>query len=282
MILGLLVRAEYHWGYWVRTPFSSKFQASLPLPPPTTLVGALASSLVKRNLLRDLDGKTVSGEIIFVEIKTGKKRKVDFRSPASILDDALLNASAALSNGRRAFIMDDLNRYVTLLFQEKTQGRRYLPKYRTGAIYCSKIYYPSGIMDIAYLFDYSKLEKIIEGDPVKALIEAGWSIDRIGSKESIVTIRKVSCRKFDESMILRGSTKTRFYFPSRFGKVLEGDYYTEIFWRRGWGRYDEPIFEEYILPGSRSPVTSTEILVEAESYIKLDEDVVIVFPEIRR
>ena len=286
MILGLTVRAEYHWGYWIRTPFSSKLQATLPLPPPTTLLGALASYLAREGLLKDPSGKKISGEILSLEIKMKRRSRIDFRSPASILDDALITASAALSKDGKAFIMDDLNRYVTLLFQqripervyERRMPRRYLPKYRSGAIYCGKVYYPSGLIDVAYLFDYSKLEERIDGDPIPVLVEAGWNISRIGSKESLVTVRRVSYVELDESEVGRGKVRTRFYFPSRAGSVLEGESYTEVFWRRGWGRYDQPVFEEYLIPGSRNPIKSSEIVVDAEAYAKLDEDVTIVFP----
>jgi len=92
MILGLTVKAEYHWGYWIRTPFSSKLQATLPLPPPTTLLGALASYLAREGLLKDPSGKKISGEILSLEIKMKRRSRIDFRSPASILDDALITA----------------------------------------------------------------------------------------------------------------------------------------------------------------------------------------------
>ncbi|MEM2689995.1 MAG: type I-A CRISPR-associated protein Cas5a [Nitrososphaerota archaeon] len=292
MILGITIRAEFHWGYWIRVPFTSKAQPTLSLPPPTTLIGALASGLVKEGLIKDPEGKRVSGEIITTRVKTKSRRrdKIDFRSPASLLDEALIAASAALTNGRKAFMMDDLSKYVTLLFQEKIPEevdgekipRRYLPKYRAGAINCGKVYYPSGPIDIVFLFDAQRLEEIICDDPVRALIEASWSINRIGSKESLVIVRNVAFRKLEESDIAKGIVMTRFYFPSRAGRVLSGDYYTEVFWRRGWGRLDPPIFEEYIVPGSRSPVTSSNVIIDADAYIRLDGDTVIVFSNFQR
>jgi len=278
MILGLIVKAEYHWGYWIRVPFSSKLQLSFPLPPPTTLLGALTSGLVKEGFLRDLRGRKLFGEMFTISVRVGRKEITDFRSPASLLDDTLIAASAALSDGRYAFMMEDVNKYVTLLFQEKIKGRRYLPKYRGGAIYCGKVYYPSGPIDMAYLFDLAKLENVIDGDPAHALEVAAWDISRIGSKESLATVKRVSCVELNESDVGRGVVETMFYFPSRAGRVREGSFYTEVFWRRGWGRHDPPIFEEYVIPGSRSPVSTSEITVEAEAYINLGGGITLVFP----
>lgn len=285
MILALTLEAEYHWGYWVRVPFSSKFQASLPLPPPTTLLGALANGLIKDGFLRGPDGGKLVGEIFLVSMKKGR-RKIDFRSPASVLDDALITASAALAKGRTAFIIEDINKYVTLLLQQKVKEdvngrkipRRYLPKYRTGAIYCGKVYYPSGPIEVVYLFEFTELEKIVDGNPAHAIERAAWRISRIGSKESLVSIKKVSCMEFNESDINKGKVETRFYFPSKAGDVIEGTSYIEVFWRRGWGRHDPPAFEEYVIPGSRNPVSTNEITVDAEAYIELGDDITLVFP----
>jgi CRISPR-associated protein Cas5a/b/c len=287
MILGLTIKAEYHWGYWIRVPYSSKLQLSLPLPPPTTLLGALASGLVREGLLKGPNGERLSGELLITSIKVGRRGRVDFRSPASLLDDALITASAALSDKKYAFITEDVNRYVTLLFQEakipekvgeEMIPRRYLPKYRTGAICCGKVYYPSGPIEAVYLFDLAKLENIVDGDPAHALEIAAWNINRIGSKESLVTIKKVSCMELSKSDIGKGVVKTKFYFPSSAGRALSGPFYTEVFWRRGWGRLDPPIFEEYVIPGSRTPISSSEILVEAKVYIDLGDRVRLIFP----
>lgn len=287
MILGILIKAEYHWGYWIRTPFTSKIQTTIPIPPPTTIIGALTNYLAREGLLKDPNGGRVSGEIFRAIVEVQKRgRKIDLRSPASLLDGALIAASAALCEGRKAFIIDDINKYITLLFQEKIPEevhgekipRRYLPKYRAGAISCGKVYYPSGLIDIACIFDISKLERVVDDDPVRALVESAWNINRLGSKESLATVRDVSYVELDKSKIDKGRIKTRFYFPSRAGMVVHGDYYTETFWRRGWGRYDPPTFEEYIIPGSRNPVTSSEVTVDAETYVKLDENVIMVFP----
>jgi CRISPR-associated protein Cas5a/b/c len=286
MILGLIVKAEYHWGYWIRVPYSSKLQLSLPLPPPTTLLGALASGLVREGFLKSPNGGKLSGEMLITNIKVGRRGRVDLRSPASLLDDVLITASAALSNKRYAFITEDVNKYVTLLFQAKIMEkvgeervpRRYLPKYRTGAICCGKIYYPSGPIEAAYLFDLAKLENIVDGDPAHALEIAAWNISRIGSKESLVTIKKVSCIELSKSDISKGIAETKFYFPSSAGRALRDPFYTEVFWRRGWGRLDPPIFEEYVIPGSRTPISSSEIPVEAEAYVDLGDGVRLVFP----
>jgi CRISPR/Cas system-associated protein Cas5 (RAMP superfamily) len=84
--------------------------------------------------------------------------------------------------------------------------------------------------------------------------------------------------ELSKSDIGKGVIETKFYFPSSAGRALSSPFYTEVFWRRGWGRLDPPIFEEYVIPGSRTPISSSEILVEAKAYIDLGDRVRLIFP----
>jgi len=255
MFIALQVKVEFHWGYWIRRPGTSKYQGVVPIPPPTTLIGALTSSLAKTSKI------PVSGEVLRLHGK-------GIVSPAYLLEGSILASSCYLEG--IAYPWDDLNRYITLHFQAKTRdseeekeagGRRYLAKYRFGAIPCGKVYYPSGMMTISYIFSEEKLRNLMNNPEVE-LEEAAWEIQRIGSKESITTVKEVKIlTELDE--IQKGEEiKTKYYFPRRLGNPKSGEYYLERFWRLGWGRNLEAVFEEYLVPGTRIPVKSSEVTVE--------------------
>jgi len=262
-MIGLRLEARYHWGYWIRTPYTSKYQCSLLIPPPTTLIGALCCSLIREGVLR-YNGTRFCGEVLVEKRRSGGKRLV---SPSILLERALIAASAYLKG--RGVSYDDVGKYVTVLYQARTRfeeeekevgGRRYLMKYRSGAIQTGKIYYPSGEIVVLYVFDEEKIKNLVDGDPASALEEAGWRITRIGSKESIVSILDV--KVVDTEFLDEDTVRTKYYFPTDAAKRVNGSYYTETFWSGGWGRDVRAEYREFIVPGRRIPISSEEIEVE--------------------
>jgi CRISPR-associated protein Cas5 subtype I-A len=57
-MIGLKVMLVFHWGFWVRAPYTSRYQSSLSIPPPTTLLGALVNPLISLGYVK-LDGEVV-------------------------------------------------------------------------------------------------------------------------------------------------------------------------------------------------------------------------------
>jgi len=113
----LRIEGEFHWGFWSRYPGTSKVQSSLPLPPPTSLIGALAYSLYKLGFMKS------EGEMI---IRT-EGRKKDFLSPAILLENLIATSSIYfLGNG---FPFDDINKHITLHFQTTTVNYTISEKY---------------------------------------------------------------------------------------------------------------------------------------------------------
>jgi len=259
-MLALKIKAEYHWGFWIRSPGTSKYQSTTPIPPPTTLIGAIAFPLIKRGVLK-LNGRQIKGEVI-------KLKEGSISSPAAVLEKYVVCASAYFDNV--AVVWEDLSRYNTILFQETTKskedeilagGRRYLMKYRTGGLPVGKVFYPSGVLTIAFLIDKS-MGKIVDGNLENELEKTAWEMTRIGSKESIVSITDV--KLFEAELLKEREVKTKYYFPAILGHVVEGSgtHYTEMFWSGGWGREADTRFEEYVIPGSRTPIGSELITVE--------------------
>lgn len=266
-MLGIRIEGEYHWGYWVRVPGTSKQQSALHLPPPTTLIGALAFPLARDGLLKDAKNQNkITGETI-IDSRDGQAK---LKSVSSIFENAILGAAICLSG--KAIMWEDINKYTTLHFQTTTKdkpeekaagGRRYLEKYRTGAIYSGKVFYPKGKATVFYVVDENAISEAIQSPWERHLEEACWAISRIGSKESIFSVTKV-----DLSEILdKGgdSVETKLYFPTAAGEVKNyGKFYRLTFWRGGWGREHAPMFSEYIVPGSNSPISSEVISVKAK------------------
>jgi CRISPR-associated protein Cas5 subtype I-A len=136
--------------------------------------------------------------------------------------------------------------------------RRFLPKFRTGAIQVGKTYFP-GEFVAAYLLNEKRVTEVLAGD-LNKIVLAAWNITRIGSKESIVSINNVEllyAKKLEEKNV-----KTIFYFPKELSANISGNYYIETFWEGGWGRdyYRKPV--DYVIPGSKVPIESKEIEVE--------------------
>ncbi|MGQ9777920.1 MAG: type I-A CRISPR-associated protein Cas5a [Thermodesulfobacteriota bacterium] len=273
-MFGVKVEGRFHWGFWVRVPNTSKVQPSLPIPPPTTLVGALAYPLFRE--AQEL------GEVR--DVRENKKR-MGVRSSAYLLNEAVVGCAIYLAN--TAFSLEDSSKHNTLLFYRKSAGtaeekevggRRYLPKYRSGTIRTGKIIYPNGKAVIAYLLDLEKLSSVLEGKLKERVERAAWQISRVGSKESIFSVEKVEV--FDDVPQLTGTVETKFYFPTTAAKVkeeIETQYYYENFWKGGWGNLDDVEFVQYVVPGKKAPIESISIeAYEMKRAYKFGEEEVLI------
>lgn len=254
----LRIEVTMHWGFWTRSPDTSKFQSSFTIPPPTTLLGSLSADLIRRGAV-NLNGEKVSGESWPFEGVIS--------SPVAILEKAIPAATAYYEHGTRGFPHDDVSKLVTLHFHGKQleEGilRRRRARYRTGALPVGKIYAPSGKLVICYLLNESELEVLLGAKWKTEILFSAYNIDRIGSKESIVSIDEVE--PYDQLVPVREEIiETRFYFPMRHASPheLQGNYYTEYFWRGGWSREKSATFEQFLIPGQRSPIASETVRVK--------------------
>ncbi len=252
----LRITGTLHWGYSVKGIEVSKLQYSLRLPPPTTLIGALSYPLVRRGYVSD-----------------GGEMSKNFFSPAKELLDIVKHATFTLDEGY-GYYFEDINVYVTLHFQgtqkDKATGieRRYLPKYRRGAILNGKIYAPSVNYTIIYILDENVARQRFGKNWITAIEYAGWNITRIGSKESIVSPKKVDIIEMEE--LTTSYVKTSFYFPAHCAKEIseKSIYYRERFWKGGFGRKDKPELVDYIIPGTRNPIMRGDVWLELNEYCK--------------
>ncbi len=276
-MIGLKVRLVFHWGFWVRAPYTSRYQSSLSIPPPTTLIGALVNPLISLGYIK-LNGIDLDGEVVLLADKQA--------SPIAAFKDMILTASFYYDN-TNAFSYSDINRYIGLHFQSKTKdkkeekaagGRRYLPEYRFGAFKVGKVTAPSSKGVACYLIDEEKASRLLGHDWGHTIQIAAYNINRVGSKESIVSVESVSM--VDVNVINTPSIKTRCYIPLRCTdeSSLNGTYYIESFWSGGWAFDEKTECEDYIIPGSRSPIStkSIEFVLKEGKAFELDEEEVLV------
>lgn len=271
-LIGLRIEVTFHWGFWVRAPFTSRYQESLTIPPPTTLIGALAEPLIQLGFLKGVRGETI-------------KTDLGVSSAASLLDSIIPTASFCFDGTQNGFAYEDINRYITLHYQQKAKDpsgiRRYLPQYRTGALRVGKVSMPSGRGIACYIIDADAAHGIFSDDPERSLLQAAYNITRLGSKESIVSVESAEIIPNPTTLKPPLEIKTRYYFPYRLAEVTSepSDFYIERFWRGGWSRRDKPEFEDYVIPGTRVPISSKTIRVRIlRGYVvKLRDEEVLCF-----
>lgn len=255
-MIGLRVEVQFHWGFWVRIPKTSRYASSLTIPPPTTLIGALAQPIVEMGFLGN-----IRGEIII--------HKNRISSPAAILEEIIPACSFYYEKSETlGFQYVDLNKYITLHFhirvKEKEGIRRYLMKFRTGAIKTGKVSCPSSIGVACYLINEEKANKLLGNDWRKKMEIAAWNISRIGSKESIVSVLSAEIIDNVSKIDPFKDVKTKCYVPFKYidqNSLGNQKYYREYFWRGGWTKDQDIEFEEYLIPGTQTPATSETITI---------------------
>lgn len=236
-VFALLLRLRPSWGYSVKVPNTSASQPSLSLPPPTTLVGAVAYGVLK---LQGRDQET--------EISGG--RLTNF---AEKLWSATVYSGASL-NGFGAPIMD-ISKYIIRIYQRKANRDR--PEYQLGAIPTGKVYVTGEIRALLG-FHEERLSKIVEKFD-EVLPKASYLVTRLGAKESIVSVEEV---KWGYSKVLGREVEfcSSFYQPLQHSVPLggcdgQGFFYKETFWDGGF--FDVGKERGYLVPGVRDKYISS-------------------------
>jgi CRISPR-associated protein Cas5, Apern subtype len=246
----LRVFAELAWGYSIRLPGYAKRQSSHTLPPPSTLIGALAYPVAFGTGECFLEGKNLV-------------------SSAQKFMSCILAASARYTENSVASLTEDINRYLIAQFQKKE--RRKEPAYRFGAIPVGKVYAPSQEMEFVYALDGESCSKIFGDKWKEKLISASYSIIRLGSKEGIVSIKHAELQKSKE--IKGEKITTPFYFPQDSVNLatIKNEYYVEEFWEVDytWRNVNAPRL--YIVPGTRSPIRSKVVEVVAKRAFEVEK-----------
>jgi CRISPR-associated Cas5-like protein len=192
-----LIRVEgvFHWGFWVRQAYASARQDSVPLPPPSTLVGALASGLAA--VLRDVCKAPVA-ELSYA----GEAIEVPLIAKL-VKSSTVIETYFKVVNGYGIKRVD-----ITRMFQAPYIRRANLQDMMQwfAVRTVGKVYSPHMRFEAAYLVDLAKAESIFKGVckslAVESLLKLGaLSISRIGPVEGIVTVRRVCLDNVSPSTI---------------------------------------------------------------------------------
>ncbi|OYT52858.1 MAG: type I-A CRISPR-associated protein Cas5 [Desulfurococcales archaeon ex4484_217_2] len=198
----LKVKLAVSWGLVSRvTPFS-KSRRVLKYPPPTTLIGALSYP---------------------INYFLKKPENIShYLSSANILKGVVVSAHASLNAS--ATIVGDINRVYWYHLARKMA--------KTDAVALEKIYltckngleFP--ILNVIYVIDPEKMRKVLDAQWDSVLKALAWSINRIGQKESMVSVVDVSTAK--AAPLNLKVIETSYYIPFPIVEsIIEGEYTIE-------------------------------------------------------
>ena len=250
--LALKVTYRHTWGYRISYPYQSSAQATLTYPPPSTLIGALAypffMNLNYPEAYRDK-------EVVSVAYKLAR----------NIIS---VNFSYSIDENHVPIKYGDISRLSTISYLE--------PKFRKDMKFwfaiqsMEKVFY-TGKSDVVYLIDIDSLISETGAKDIAKLIEtSAYTINRVGSRESVVSVERVvidMCELSDPP----NKISTRFYFPIPDGPPLTrtSNYIITSFWNY---RDKEPYTFRY----RGKPIHASEVdyLVPVDPRLKLQSDYV--------
>ena len=191
MVKVLHVKATAPWGWSIKAPGQSAAQTPIPVPPPSTLLGALAYPYF-----------TFKGwpELIF---ENGA-----YYSPAYKLLEQVSYAAFGISTSV-ATVHQDLTKNVIAPYLR--QPHRKISSNWFGAQAMGKTINPNGKIEIAYV--------LRPGADEAGLLKAAWSITRLGSKEGIIAVEDASVQEVVPAEMRLAITA--FYAPYSCVEVIE-------------------------------------------------------------
>ncbi|MEM1554720.1 MAG: type I-A CRISPR-associated protein Cas5a [Thermoproteota archaeon] len=201
----LLVEGLFHWGFSVRVVTESAGAISYHVPPPSTLMGALAYGLVINRAYP---------EVIVENEKTIKSSVAKLKDVVKWATFAFVNGSSKISAVRYS----DFIRSFRLPYQRGVRHEE--PDYWYGISASGKVYALGTGFKILYFLNTKSLEE--NGISDLELFKAAYSIIRLGAKEGIISITGVSISK--KMSKVSPPINTDYYFPCRLGEIANTDY----------------------------------------------------------
>lgn len=181
----MAVLLRLHWGFSVRTPYGSAMQASYPLPPPPTLVGALAAAC------RDSTGGREVVQVQGYRVSAAYVVARDVRWASAGWLDRRAQATALI-------------RYFTGPYQSRKTleevAERLNPAELFAPVNMGVVVAPGARLLVTYW-----------GESVDRYADCAWNIHRLGSKESIVSVEDVQWVQASE---VPGGLASSVYLPA--------------------------------------------------------------------
>ncbi len=223
----VLVEATPHSPISVFLPLSSVAAETFLLPPPTTLVGALAFASLRSQ-----------GDAQEVETRGEGGRKVEQGvSAAVMLLGKVRYAAAGVLGG-----------YITFKAVERLYQHPYLRSEHHKRAEMTYTVAPRA----AALYNRLCLLYVVEDE---SLAQFAYGITRIGRKEGLVSVDNVVSERVEEATTPSRVCSTTFYFPKRLSLSVGGDYVVQrmpVLSRRNFEKRAEGIAdvesEEFVVP----------------------------------
>ncbi|RLG87853.1 MAG: type I-A CRISPR-associated protein Cas5 [Thermoprotei archaeon] len=204
----LKVDISFHWGFSVKKPFYSATQPCYRVPPPTSLLGALARGVqyLKRG-----------SEVIVEQSAYYSSVKLLLETvPYTFFSFRDVNVEPTLGLP----VTMDITRVLLAPYLRAEHAAK--PEYRFGIQPHGKVYAPCLKATLGYLI------KEIEEDYVdlNVLEKAAWCISSLGTKESLVAVHRVQLLKLKK--LDRREVSTKFWFEKDLVEnTLLGSYLIE-------------------------------------------------------
>lgn len=192
----VLAKAKVLWGYSIKYPTQSGAQDSSPLPPPTTVLGALAASYARY-------------------MKLPETRRVDDKiqsTSARLLSDGIVRYCTSGITRPLAAKHSDVSRNIILIYQKHKQRSFHFAAQAMGKVYAPL---PTSNPDDRLLLVY-----VVDDDHAELVSKLAWGITSIGNREGMVSVDDVLVHELetvDEKVI-----ETPFMTPSDMAKCVRG------------------------------------------------------------
>ncbi len=235
----VLLKVRTPAGISVYHPLATTTAPSYPLPPPTTLVGALAYPYLRI---------TSSKEII--------EDSEDSYSPTMLILDKVLYATA----GAEGWVPTrDVERVYQLVYQRKDRWDSVDLAYTIGVRGIT--HYPDNKLYVLYILKDRELAKYAYG------------IIRIGRKESLVSIEDAVVKELHETLkaVGKGTFETYFYLPEEIAICTNHEIVTfPKLIKENFSRTISPLTEKYCvskgLGAIRGELKSSGALIKVEDF----------------
>ncbi len=206
MPLGLVALVEPVWGWSVRVPLASVSGASLPLPPPSTVAGALlygvASSIYEGEWLEPGGVHTML---------LSRVSRLILSATAGLIEGAVVTGYDTLRASNIPYLRPENLEDISQWFTVTGFGVTVAP----GSMLCLAMVLDDAVLDVV---DRGTLEASV------------WSASRIGSKEGLASIVEAGVYKARsvgdafETLLYAGEGYARGGYPATMWVVDEGSY----------------------------------------------------------
>jgi len=187
----VLVKAKTLWGFSIKYPTQTAAQDSIPLPPPTTVLGALAVQYAKYNKLPEIS-------------RVGTKL---YSTAAKLLTDRIVRYCTSGIKYPSVAKYNDINRSIMLMYQRHKEFKYHFAAQAMGKTYTL---IPTNYMLLAY---------IVEDNYVELITKIAWGISSVGSREGLVSVTDVT--SYDLKNITKGVIDTHFITPSNIAECVK-------------------------------------------------------------